>query len=282
VTADLTTDRVRARGLTFDVDVGGPAGGAPVLLLHGFPQHRGQWDLVTPRLHAAGLRTYAVDQRGYSPAARPAEVVDYGMADCVADALAILDALGVEAAHVVGHDWGAIVGWHLGARHAARVRTLTAVSVPHPAALIGALADDWDQRKRSAYIRIFRQRAAETLLLSADGAALRAAMRGVPADRVGRYLARLREPGALTGALNWYRAVDADALAALGPVSVPTTYVWSDGDVAIGRTAAERCAAHVVGDFRFVELAGISHWVPDQAPDEVAEAILARVGDGGG
>ncbi|NGM15577.1 alpha/beta fold hydrolase [Verrucosispora sioxanthis] len=271
--------RIEARGLRFDVATGGPEQGEPVLLLHGFPQHSGEWDGVLPTLHAAGLRSYALDQRGYSPQARPAEVEAYRLGALVADAVAVLDALGVPAAHVVGHDWGAVVAWALAATHPDRVRTLTAVSVPHPAAMAYALANDPQQKARSAYMLLFRQPGvAEKTLLSLGAVGLRRLLRGVgDAERVAAYADPMREPGALTAALNWYRAMSKADLAATGPVSVPTTFVWSDGDVAIGRVAAQACAAHVTGEFRFVELAGVTHWIPDEAPTPLAEAILARV-----
>jgi pimeloyl-ACP methyl ester carboxylesterase len=269
---------VPARGFTFDVTAGGPPQGPAVLLLHGFPQHSGEWELVTPALHAAGLRTYAMDQRGYSPGARPAEVGQYAVAECVADALAVLDALAVDRAHVVGHDWGAVVGWQLAARHASRVRTLTAFSVPHPAAMAAALAGDGDQRRRSAYIKLFRRPGlAERTLSFANLAAVRLMLRGVPGDRIDGYLEPLREPGALTAALNWYRALDLKRVGALEPVAVHTTYVWSDRDTALGRTAAHRCADFVTGDFRFVTLPGVSHWIPDEAPAAAAAAIRDRI-----
>ncbi|SCE74066.1 Pimeloyl-ACP methyl ester carboxylesterase [Micromonospora matsumotoense] len=271
--------RVAARGLTFDVRAGGPEDGAVVLLLHGFPQHGGEWDEVVPALHAAGLRTYAPDQRGYSPGARPAEVAGYRLPELVADAVAVLDGLGVEAAHVVGHDWGAIVAWALAARHPERVRTLTAVSVPHPAAFGHALATDRRQRARSSYMTLFRRAGlAERVLLAWRGAVLRRLLAGVgDSARVARYAEPMRRPGALTGGLNWYRAMSGRDMKVVGPVRVPTSYVWSDRDVAIGRTAAQACARHVSGDYRFVVLAGVTHWIPDEAPGPLAEAILARV-----
>ncbi|WP_346538742.1 alpha/beta hydrolase [Micromonospora sp. DPT] len=271
--------RVEARGLTFEVRTGGPEGGEPVLLLHGFPQHGGEWDEVVPALHAAGLRTYAPDQRGYSPGARPTEVAAYRLPELIEDALALLDALGVEAAHVVGHDWGAVVAWGLAAGHPERVRTLTAVSVPHPAAMAHALANDPRQQARSSYVLLFRQPGkAEKVLLAVRATALRRLLSGVgDAGRVARYAEPMREPGALTGALNWYRAMSRADLARTGPVTVPTTFVWSDKDVAIGRTAAEACAAQVTGPYRFVALPGVTHWIPDEAPAPLAEAILARV-----
>lgn len=273
---------VPARDLVFDLGIGGPVGGVPVLLLHGFPQHRGEWDLILPALHAAGLRSYAPDQRGYSPGARPDLVPDYRMAECVADVVALLDALEIEAVHLVGHDWGALVGWQLAARHPERVRTLTAVSVPHPVAMAYALSTDPDQRDRSAYIGLFQQAdRAERLLLAEHGARLRGLLAGVGEERVDRYVQPMLVPGALTSALNWYRALSPADLAGIGPVTVPTTFVWSDGDVAIGRTAAEACAAQVSSDYRFVALAGVTHWIPDEAPAALADAVLARIGGPG-
>ncbi|OKI45771.1 alpha/beta fold hydrolase [Micromonospora sp. CB01531] len=272
--------RVEARGLTFEVRTGGPEDGDAVLLLHGFPQHGGEWDEVVPLLHAAGLRTYALDQRGYSSGARPAAVEAYRIPELVADAAGVLDTLGVKAAHVVGHDWGAIVAWSLAAVHPERVRSLTAVSVPHPAAMAHTLATDPRQRARSAYITLFRKPGkAERVLLALNAAALRRMLGGV-GDRaqVARYADPMCEPGALTAALNWYRAMTGADLTAVGPVGVPTTFVWSDRDIAIGRTAAAACAPHVTGDYRFVELPGVTHWIPDEAPAPLAAAILARVG----
>ncbi|HLL65598.1 MAG TPA: alpha/beta hydrolase [Micromonosporaceae bacterium] len=269
-----------ARGLTFTVRSGGPADGPVVLLLHGFPQHGGEWDAVVPALRQAGLRTIAPDQRGYTPGARPPDVADYALDECVADALAIMDAVGADRFHVVGHDWGAVVAWLLAVDHPERVRTLTALSVPHPVAMTRAIRHDAGQKARSAYIALFRQKGiAEKVLLAADAAALRRAFAGSGLDRPGveRYVAPLRAPGALTAALNWYRAVDIGAFPTAGPVTVPTTFLWSDGDVAIGRVAADGCAEFVTGEYRFVPLAGVSHWIVDQVPDVVVAEVLSRV-----
>jgi pimeloyl-ACP methyl ester carboxylesterase len=269
--------QIQARGLTFDVHEGGPADGTPVLLLHGFPQDHREFDLILPRLHAAGLRTYALDQRGYSPGARPAAVADYRLGEPTADAIAVLDALGVEQAHVIGHDWGAQVGWLLAAGHPDRVSSLTAVSVPHPRGLGVALRNQPSQKLRFAYMGVFRSRIAERLLLGADGTALRQMMRPIGA-RAGLYASAMREPGRLTGALNWYRALTGGQLGSVGKVTVPTTYVWSDGDPVVGRPAALATATWVTGDYRFVTLRGIGHWVPEEAPRALADVALARIG----
>ena len=266
--------------LTFDVRVGGPADGEPVVLLHGFPQNATQWDAVSDLLHAAGCRTFAPDQRGYSPGARPKEVEAYRIDHLVADVISLLDAYDLASAHVVGHDWGAVVAWHLAARHPDRVRTLTALSVPHPRAIHTALKSDPDQRKKSTYILFFRRRwIPERAMLAFNARILRAVFTGsgLSAEGVDRYVRPLRRGGALAAALNWYRAMSGRDSATAAPVRLPTTYVWSDGDTALGRTAAEACGTYVESDYTFVELSGLSHWLADQAPERVAEAVLARV-----
>lgn len=268
--------------LTFDVRVDGPEDGRPVLLLHGFPQTSGCWSAVTPLLASAGLRTYAPDQLGYSPGARPADPDAYtaqNLAQVTADLMTALD---IPVADVVGHDWGANVAWTLAAWHTDRVRSLTAVSVPHPAAYTAAFRVDPEQKERSAYIRLFWQEGkAEEVLLADDARRLRRMLlgsdgeTGVPVEAVDEYVAVLSAPGALTAALNWYRAMSSDNR--VDPVTVPTTYVWSDADVAIGRTAAEACEQFVTGDYRFVALPGVTHWIPEEAPEQLAAAILGRV-----
>ena len=265
------------RGLQFTVRVRGPRDGEPVLLLHGFPQHAGMWDRVAPVLHEAGLRTIAPDQRGYSPGARPDEVAAYRISEGAADAVAFLDAVGADSAHVVGHDFGALVGWRLAAAYPDRVRTLTAVSVPHPASVVAAARDDPDQQQRSAYIKLFREAGkAETLLLERSGARLRAMFGDLPPSRIDDYVRPLLEPGALTAALNWYRALGTDG--PTGSAMRPTTFVWGDQDVAIGPTAANGCKQWVDADYEFVPLPGASHWLADEVPAELARVVLARIG----
>jgi pimeloyl-ACP methyl ester carboxylesterase len=270
--------RIEVGDLVFDTVVFGEPDGEVVLLLHGFPQSSWCWRHVWPSLVEAGYRVVAPDQRGYSPGARPEGVAAYAMSELVADALGVLDAVGAERAHVVGHDWGAAVAWQLGARHPDRVRTLTPVCVPHPVPFTQALMTDPDQQARSRYMLDFQQvGTAEESLLADDGAYFRSFFTGAEdvAD-VDRYLAEMREPGRLTACLNWYRAASRASVDGFPPVTVPTTYVWPDGDLALGRTAAEATAAHVDGPYRFVELAGVSHWVPEQVPEQLSALLLEQ------
>jgi pimeloyl-ACP methyl ester carboxylesterase len=269
--------RVDVGDLTFDVRTDGPEDGRPVVLLHGFPETSASWGAVTPRLTEAGLRTYAVDQLGYSPGARPQEVEAYALTNLAQVTADLMTAMEVPVADVVGHDWGANVAWALAAWHPDRVRSLTAVSVPHPTAFTAAWRSDPEQKERSAYIRLFWQEGkAEEVLLADDARRLRR-MYGdaVDPEAIDEYVAVLSAPGALTAALNWYRAMSSGT--PVEDVAVPTTFVWSDADIAIGRIAAEGCAAFVGDDYRFVELPGVSHWIPEQAPDRLAAAILDRI-----
>jgi len=262
-------------GLVFDALTAGPADGDLVLLLHGFPQSKEMWAPQMEALAAAGYRAIAFDQRGYSPGARPEGVEHYRIRHLVDDALAVA---GDEPFHVVGHDFAAVVAWHLAAKHADRIRTLTALSVPHPVAFATALASPTaDQRTRSSYISFFQQvDVAEGLLLSGGLAAmLRAA--GYPGD-VDERVAAMSEPGALTAALNWYRAIGIGLVAGVGTIAVPTMYVWSTGDVAVGREGAEATAAHVGGPYRFEVLEGVSHWIPEEVPDTLTRLLLDHLG----
>lgn len=265
--------------LVFDVRDSGPADGEPVVLLHGFPQDSGAFDRLSPVLHSAGLRTLAPDQRGYSPGARPAGRSAYALREVVDDVLALLDAAGLPSAHVVGHDWGGIAAWALAAWHPWRVRTLTALSVPHPAAMSQALVHS-DQALRSSYIAFFQlPLVPEGVLLAGGGTVLRRMLLqgGLPEDLVETYVERMREPGALTAALNWYRALPVGARTPIGKVRVPTLHVWGDGDAFLGRAATEATAEFVAGPYALEVLEGVNHWIPELAAERTGELVTAHV-----
>jgi pimeloyl-ACP methyl ester carboxylesterase len=272
-------DSFRHDGMVFDVRDAGPVDGAPVLLLHGFPQDSSAFDRLAPALHSAGLRTVAPDQRGYCPSARPRGRRAYRLRAAVDDVLALLHDAGLSGAHVVGHDWGGAVAWALGAWHPDRVRTLTVLSTPHPAAMTRSLVRS-DQVLRSYYMGLFQLPVLpERVLLANRGAALRRALLrgGLPGDAAARYVARMLEPGALTAALNWYRALPLPARRPVGKVRVPTLHVWSTGDAFLGRAATEATAAHVDAPYRLEVLEDVPHWIPELAADRVAELITAHV-----
>ena len=263
----------------FTVRAAGPPEGRLVILLHGFPQSSLAWRHQLDALAGAGYRAVAPDQRGYSAGARPDGVDQYRIDHLVADVVALADEMGGHQFDVVGHDWGAGVAWYLAGRYPDRLRTLTAVSVPHPAAFMEALQGG-DQALRSSYIGFFRQEGlAESAMLGADGRGLRALLEstGLPEAEAEEYVALMRQPEALTAALNWYRAVSADDLAKMGPVTTPTLYLWSDQDPSMSRKAAEACALHVEGPYRFEVITGVGHWVPETAPDQLDRFLLEHL-----
>jgi pimeloyl-ACP methyl ester carboxylesterase len=271
---------VNANGLQFSALEWGPSSGPLVLALHGFPQRSTSWTGVAERLEAAGVRTVAVDQRGYSPGARPVEVGAYAIANLVADVVGVIDALGGRV-HLVGHDWGGVVGWQVAARRPDLLASWTAVSTPNQLALNEVLAGDPAERARFGYILGLRDPGAEQRLAADNWSAFTAFYQSrVAEDRVHDDVAFFAQPGVLTAALNWYRAMSVTDAADLGPVTVPTTYVWGSEDAAFGRAAAELTARHVTGPYRFVPLESASHWLPDEAPDALAEAIAQQVLDG--
>jgi pimeloyl-ACP methyl ester carboxylesterase len=122
------------------------------------------------------------------------------------------------------------------------------------------------------------------VLLGADrsGSGLRALLvaSGLDMAYAREYVSVLSRPGALTAALNWYRAMGAEDLTDLPLVRVPTLYVWSTGDVAFGRRAAEASANFVVARYKFVALNGVTHWIPEAAPRELTRLLVAHLGRG--
>lgn len=265
----------------FSAQAAGPVDGRLVLLLHGFPQGSRQWRHQLATLAEAGYRAVAPDQRGYSDGARPEGAANYARDHLLADVLGMVDELGAHQFDVVGHDWGAYVAWHLASRYPERLRTLTAVSLPHPAAFVDAVVSGkGDQAVRSAYIGFFRlEGLPEKTMLANEGAGLRSALvsTGLPEEEANFYVARMREPGALTGALNWYRAVCPNDAEGMAPIKTPTLFVWSDNDAAVGREAAEATAVFVEGPYRFEVLEGVSHWIPDVAPADLDRLLLEHL-----
>lgn len=264
-------------GLTFDVIDEGPIDGPVAVMLHGFPQRASSWNPVASRLHGHGIRTVAPDQRGYSPRARPHRRSAYRMENLVADVVALIRTLDVGPVHLVGHDWGAGVAWPTTIGHPHLVRSLTAVSVTHPAAFMRSMLGT--QALRSWYMAAFQLPwLPERLLSTPQGARRMFGAAGMTRDMVETYHRDIVEYGALRGGLNWYRALPfAHPRVMRGRVRVPTTLVWSDGDVALGRRGIELAEGHVEADFDLQVLAGVSHWIPAEAPDVLAEIVCERI-----
>jgi pimeloyl-ACP methyl ester carboxylesterase len=266
-------------GLLFDVSDSGAADGRVVVLLHGFPEDRYCWTQLAATLVDAGCRVLAPDQRGYSRGAGPAGRRAYTIDKLAGDVLALAAVAGADRFDVVGHDLGAMVAWHLAGRHRERVRTLTALSVPHPQAYLGSLIRG-SQLAHSWYVAFFQIPHLPELALRRAGEDRFVAQMersGLDGETARRYAARAATPGAMTGPLNWYRALPLSIGNRLGPVSTPTLFVWGARDQFVTQVAAERCARHAAGPYRFVPLAGATHWLPSGSAGEVAPVLLEHL-----
>jgi pimeloyl-ACP methyl ester carboxylesterase len=280
----MNTDRVisyRHAGMRFTVTDSGPLTGPVVVLLHGFPANRTALNAVAERLNSAGIRTLAPDQRGYSPGAAPRNRLRYRSAEITGDAIALIEAIGIDRVHVVGHDWGGFVAWKLAISFPHRLNGVTVLSTPHPSALLRSLYSS-AQLVRSAYIGFFQLPVVPEALLRQRLARL-LWRTGLPAVSAKHYQRFMERPGSLRGALNWYRGIWIKTprqfrtdLAAGDRVRIPTTYIWGRRDAALGHRAARLTADYVDGPYRFIEL-DQNHWLPECEPDRVAQEILADV-----
>jgi pimeloyl-ACP methyl ester carboxylesterase len=269
---------IEVQGFRFSALAAGPVDGHLVLLLHGFPEFADAWLDVMRRIAEAGFRAVAVDQRGYSSEARPQEVKDYAIEHLISDVLGFVGALGRRRSHLVGHDWGALLAWELAAKHPDLVLSLSALSTPHPDAFFSAIENDEDQKQRSRYIALFRMPdgVAENLFQADDYQRLRNVYQGkLSESAINENLRRLAEPGALTSALNWYRAWNREVR--IGTISVPTLYIWGSQDLALGEKAAIDTAKYMSGPYHFKKLEGKSHWLLEEVPDQVSELVLEHI-----
>jgi len=269
--------------LVFDAIAAGTPGAPLVLLLHGFAESMHCWRAQVACLGDMGYRAIAPSQRGYSPGARPdpREFSHYLIDRLMDDAMAIVAAAGYGEArfHLVGHDWGGSIAWGVADRHHERLASLTILSRPHPNAFNRALQMiDGDQAKRSKHHKAFLEPDAADVVLADDAKWLRDRLsaNGVPAEAIAAHLAVLGNKEAMEAALAWYRARGA-IRGPLGPIRVPTLYIWGDADDTVGRVAAEGTKDFIAAPYQFEILPGVGHFAADQAPDRVCELLLAHV-----
>ncbi len=280
----MSVERIRiSPTLKFDALVAGRQQCPLVLLLHGFAESMHCWHAQVDALAAAGYRAIAPSQRGYSPEARPdtGDMANYHIDHLMDDAMAVVAASGYGEArfHLAGHDWGGSIAWAIADRYPERLASLAVLSRPHPNAFNRALQmPDGEQARRSRHHVAFLEPDAAEVVLADDARWLRErwAANGVPEAAMEKHLAVLGNREAMEAALAWYRARGA-IRSPLGPIRVPTLFVWGDADDTVGRPAAEGTRDFVAAPYRFEELPGVGHFAADQVPARVSELLLEHV-----
>ncbi|WP_375484944.1 alpha/beta fold hydrolase [uncultured Jatrophihabitans sp.] len=276
----MPTSSHDVNGITLSVTLEGPDEGPPVLLLHGFPDSARLWRHQVPALAGAGYRVIAPDLRGYGESSRPTEVGAYRMRTLIGDVTGLLDDLGVERAALVSHDWGAGLAWATAMFAPDRVSSLTALSVGHPSTRAHA---GWRQAELSWYMLWFLlPGVAESVLPQDDWSFLRRWGWRDPSDGTDahRQIDDLARPGALTAALNWYRAnIDPKTFGmtptdTLPHVTCPTMGVWSSADPFLTEEQMSESSRFVDGPWRYERVDGVDHWLPVRAPGVITELLL--------
>jgi len=281
----VSEEFVESEGITLHVASAGS--GPTVILLHGFPDSSMLWRRQIRALSQAGFRVLAPDLRGFGQSSRPADPSSYGMNALTGDVLTVMDYFGVGSASVVGHDWGAVLAWQLAMAAPDRGDRLAVISVGHPAA--GPAAGP-EQRQLSWYMLWFLfPGVAEKVLPERDWKLFRewgwnGSQPGEDPD-CDRQIADLSRPGALTAALNWYRAnirperyfVADDGRPPRASITCATMGIWSTGDRFLNEAQMTGSRRYVSGPWRYERLSG-DHWVPAHASDELNRLLLDFLG----
>jgi pimeloyl-ACP methyl ester carboxylesterase len=268
--------RIEVGGLSmYVVDEGE---GEAVVLLHGFPDTSDMWRHQVPALLEAGYRVVAPDLRGRGRTDRPEEVEAYLLGAHVGDVTGLMDVLDIDRAHVVGHDWGAPVGWMLASFIPERVRSLVAVSVGHPAFF---LRPSIRQIARFWYIMLFQFAVAEEIITRDDWQFLRAW--GATSPDRDRYVEDLARPGALVAGLNWYRAnlppeIFVSDEIDYPRITCPVMGVYGAGDMALTEEPMTASAELVEGDWRYERFDDCGHWLTLEAPERFNSLLLDFIG----
>jgi len=255
-----------------DINVASAGEGRPVVLLHGFPDTHNVWRKQFDPLVEAGYRVIAPDMRGYGASAAPIGVKAYSGRKLCADVIGVLDAMQVERAYLVAHDWGAVIGWQLCMHAPARVERFAALSVGHPTAWAQA---GLSQRLKACYMVLFQVPGfAEFLLRAGNLMALKRF--AADAEQVADWRANFAGEGRLTAALNYYRASKKMGAARVYPnVRMPVMGIWSEGDPALTESQMRDSVRHVSGPFRYERLSGeVGHWMQLSEAAQVNQRLL--------
>jgi len=272
-----STKSIRLGDLEFDCRVCGEPQDELVIFLHGFPETSMMWTELMPEIAALGFYCVAPNMRGYSKNACPKGVKNYTVKKIGDDILGMASALNKNKFHLVGHDWGAAIGWDITYHHPDRILGWTSLSIPHSRAFARALKEDKGQKKMSRYIGLFLLPVIPELIMRRnDFKALRKLWKRNSPEIVADYLSVFKRKQSLTAVLNYYRANFRKGREPIGDVDTPTLFIWGNKDFAIGRFGAELTGEYVKGDYSFREVNG-GHWLVQSNYTEVKESLTEHL-----
>lgn len=274
---------VEANGLRFHCVSAGA--GPLVILLHGFPEFWYSWRHQIPALTRAGFTVVAPDLRGYNDSDKPEGVEAYRMGLIVEDVAGLIRVFGHARAAIVGHDWGGAAAYAFAMRHPEMTDRLSVLNCPHPDAFGCALREgNLEQLKKSWYMFFFQLPSAPEELLSANRFRLLKRFAYANARKgtftpgaLKAYAEAMAKPGALSGSINWYRAMFRGGLPPTREypkISAPTLVIWGTRDHFLGKELTRGMKRNFSGPFKVVYLPGVSHWVQQEAPGQVNKLLL--------
>lgn len=250
-----------------------------VILLHGFPECSIIWEKTMEKLSDLGYRCLAPDQRGYSKGARPKGYENYSVQILAQDVINYAEYVNSkERFHLVGHDFGAVVGWTTVTMYPERIKSWTALSVPYWPAYLWAIQNDKEQQEKGAYVKHFQEPDKPEQMLSANHyEVLKKLWTGFDEDIIDEYMTIFSEPDALTSVVNWYRALFmVQSKVNYKEITTPTLFIWGNQDLAIGRAGVEKSHAFMKGDYQFREL-DAGHWLTEFNEPEVSQLIIEHI-----
>ena len=280
----ITQRFVSGNGITFELaECGNTHSTRLALCLHGFPELNYSWRAQMPLLAARGWRVWAPNLRGYGASSKPKGLRAYGLDQLMADVAALIDASGAKEVMLVAHDWGAIIAWHFAIVKVRPLTRLVIMNGPHPLVAAREIRH-WRQLRRSWYIFFFQLPwLPERLNTMKGGAAIKRAFRNMAFDKsrfppevLQIYADAMLRPGAATATINYYRALIRTPhyrSVGDGRVDIPTLMIWGERDTALNIRCTEG-TDQWVPQLELHRLANASHWVQQDAPEEV-NAIIA-------
>ncbi len=273
---------IKTNGVTLHVVTAGPADGEPVILLHGFPEFWYGWRHQIPALVEAGYRVIVPDQRGYNQSDKPQGIENYTLDKLAADVVGLMDALGYRQVYLVGHDWGAVVAWSVGIMYPERLKRLTIMNVPHPSVFQRYVRSNLHQMLKSWYVFSFQMPVVPEWLFAMGGYSMGVrAIKGsgkpdtFSDDDMERYREAWAHSGALTGMINWYRAIvqKPPKLSDNVRVRVPTLVMWGKQDAFLSAEMAQ-LSVEMCDDGQLVMIDDATHWVQHDAAEQVNSLLL--------